>query len=134
MSPDQTGEIGTPGYECIEGWRITPHELGPHPHAESCDDPPVCGHVYRLVGEASEHEVWLHDVALRALMERDESVVERERAVALLRDLRPVLAQMKDDIAAVLTVYDEHVPPENRGPWRDRLAALIGTEGAPDGD
>jgi len=35
-------------------------------------------------------------------------------------------ADLLADIAAVLTVYDEHVAPENRGPWRDRLAALSG--------
>lgn len=37
-----------PRYEEIDGWRITPHELGPHPQAESCDEEPVCGHVYRI--------------------------------------------------------------------------------------
>lgn len=36
------------------------------------------------------------------------------------------LEELRGDIAAVLTVYDEHVAPENRGPWRDRLATLIG--------
>lgn len=35
--------------ERVEGWRITPQELGPHPEGESCDEAPVCGHVYRLV-------------------------------------------------------------------------------------
>lgn len=30
----------------------------------------------------------------------------------------------REDVAMVLTVYDEHVPPENAGPWRDRLAAF----------
>lgn len=29
--------------------------------------------------------------------------------------------QLREDILAVLTVYDEHVAPENRGPWRERL-------------
>lgn len=37
--------------------------------------------------------------------------------------------QFKDDIAAVLTVYDEHVAPENRGPWRDRLVEFIEFDG-----
>lgn len=48
-----------------------------------------------------------------------------------VRTMRRILAaddeQMRADIAAVLTVYDEHVAPENRGPWRDRLAALFGS-------
>lgn len=30
--------------------------------------------------------------------------------------------ELHADLLAVLTVYDEHVSPENRGPWRDRLA------------
>jgi hypothetical protein len=50
--------------------------------------------------------------------------------------MRRILAaddeQMRADIAAVLTVYDEHVAPENRGPWRDRLAALFGSQGGSD--
>lgn len=33
----------------------------------------------------------------------------------------------REDIAMVLTVYDEHVSPENRGPWRHRLAAWVET-------
>lgn len=32
---------------------------------------------------------------------------------------------LRDDIRSVLTVYDEHVAPENRGPWRDRLDAFV---------
>lgn len=32
------------------------------------------------------------------------------------------------DIAAVLTVYDEHVEPAHRGPWRHRLASLVNHE------
>lgn len=34
----------------------------------------------------------------------------------------PEGASFVEDIAAVLSVYDEHVAPEDRGPWRDRLA------------
>jgi hypothetical protein len=29
--------------------------------------------------------------------------------------------QLRFDATNVLTVYDDHTPPENRGPWRDRL-------------
>lgn len=35
--------------------------------------------------------------------------------------------QMAADILAVLTVYDEHVAPGNRGPWRERLAEAAAT-------
>lgn len=35
-------------------------------------------------------------------------------------------ATLWTDIAAVLTVYDEHVAVEDRGSWRDRLSAVVG--------
>jgi hypothetical protein len=44
------------------------------------------------------------------------------------------LGTLRDDVLAVLTVYDEHVPVGNRGPWRDRLyewAAAVSAEETP---
>lgn len=34
------------GMRVVKGWRITEHELGPHPLAESCEEAPACLPVY----------------------------------------------------------------------------------------
>lgn len=76
--------------------------------------------------EAAEAEL---DEALTILGEQAEALVADRAEYLQLVALHERTEQARDalmaDVAMVLTVYDEHVAPENRGPWRHRLALAV---------
>lgn len=90
----------------------------------------------RANGDGEDHNVLLVGSCWTAASEAEQAAVHisgKEFVLYLQGLIRqaqeagfvpdvPALDQLREDAFMVLTVYDEHVPPENRGPWRDRLA------------
>ena len=97
------------GYEISGGWEHAEQVQSPESNVVVCKLVRASRPVGERIGGYLDHE---HKHVLRYTEEQ----------------LRARLAEQASDIAMVLTVYDEHVAPENRGPWRERLGALV--EGA----
>lgn len=86
---------------------------------------------------ATEHDRDEYLALQRVIVERDNENEALRARLAECAETHGNSELMKSDALMVLTVYDAHVLPENRGEWRDRLlawaspAALVEPVGEP---
>lgn len=95
------------------------------------------GHDVLLVGScwtaASEAEHAAIHIGGKSFVLYLQGLIRQAQDAGFAPDV-PALDQLRQDAAMVLTVYDEHVAPENRGPWRDRLADFAAAVTDPNDD
>ena len=72
---------------------------------------------------ATEHDRDEYLALQRVIVERDNENEALRARLAECAETHGNSELMKSDALMVLTVYDAHVLPENRGEWRDRLLA-----------
>lgn len=72
--------------------------------------------------DEAAHMAWIEDVKACGERDRHKGCAEDGCLCSCHHYTRE---QLFEDIFMVLTVYDEHVPEEDRGPWRHRLMELV---------